>query len=442
MNRRLSVEIAGTRRPIQTRNSNNGYTTSNRNTDTEGTGTPDVANLYSYADSNDKTGYFLRGRSKNSGYYNLQTTPAANQLFSQLDYKAGRLYHTEGDTIPGNLTWRMYQAGLLETENSHSPLNTLSNDELKETFEKSNEELSLSETDLNTIQSFIESYSGTGKNHVAKLESLLDIPANKNTSTTDSNSGFDLSDAIETEQRSIRVNAAGTSFDEIQERVEELEGREKPSCNITVDEIASYPSGAQSFTRFWEHPSGINSTYGADFFGDDAFHYSVHHSTDFVEDFELSITDYTILDTPDGLDSGTAGSFSEQAIASRKDCDYVVESFSRYDPHKAPGDEEFTLYLGERPTMTHRVEIDDGDFGSWTVAVTGHEWSRSLRVQAHREAGEFLSVVLDYFDGFDGDVMGSVGFDYSEISIEFIVVRYTEEQKENLRDALGLSDSE
>ena len=67
-----------------------------------------MANLYRYAVSNEKTGYFLRGLSQSSGYFNLQTVPAANRLFDQLDYEAGRLHQTEGDSVPGELTWRMY----------------------------------------------------------------------------------------------------------------------------------------------------------------------------------------------------------------------------------------------------------------------------------------------------------------------------------------------
>ena len=68
----------------------------------------------------------------------------------------------------------MYQAGLLTTNNPDSPLNTLEAQELKETFEGTNKTLSLSETALEILQSFIKTYSGTGQTRVKQLKPLLD----------------------------------------------------------------------------------------------------------------------------------------------------------------------------------------------------------------------------------------------------------------------------
>lgn len=152
-----------------------------------------MVNLYIYASSNEKTGYFLRGRSQSSGYFNLQTTPAANQLFDKLDYEAGRLSHTEGDRIPGELTWRMYQAGLLETENNSSKLDSLSKDQLKETFSDSSVESTISESDIEVLRSFIDSYSGQAEEQVEELLGLLNL-TEQTLSLSNSNSDVELSE--------------------------------------------------------------------------------------------------------------------------------------------------------------------------------------------------------------------------------------------------------
>jgi hypothetical protein len=152
-----------------------------------------MVNLYTYAPSNEKTGYFLRGHSQSSGYFNLQTIPAANQLFDKLDYEPGRLPHTEGDRIPGELSWRMYQAGLLETENNSSKLDSLSKDQLKDTFNDSGVESTISESDIEVLRSFINSYSGQAEEQVEELLDLLKLNEQA-LSPSNSNSDVELSE--------------------------------------------------------------------------------------------------------------------------------------------------------------------------------------------------------------------------------------------------------
>ena len=390
-----------------------------------------VANLYTYADSNDKTGYFLRGRSQNSGYYNLQTIPAANRLFAQMDYDPGRIPHTEGDSVPGELTWRMYQAGLLETDNPDSTLKTLSTDELKDTFEPSNEELSLSETDLNTIQSFIESYSGAGESHVNRLATLI-----KNSHASNSNSSnfdIDLSGAIEAERQSRQLNVANTSLDEITERIDELEADEDTPSQISVEEIMSYPSGPQSFTHFWNTPARIRRIWGTDIL--DTVSYSIQYGTENVKEVSFSISDFTVFDAPDGLGKAFAESF-ETADKPDVDYDYDVSMAEGYDPELISENEEFTLYLGDEPLMSHTVKINNGRILSWGVEVTNHEWSQELKLLAFRRASVLISAIANFFDVFEGYTLDSPISDFNELSLEYTMKEYDEETKEEMREVI------
>lgn len=334
----------------------------------------------------------------------------------------------------------MYQAGLLKTDNPDSALNNLSDTELKETFEESNEPLSLSENDLETLQSFLDSYSGAGQSRVTKLKSLLETPDGNNTPDTNSNEGFDLSEAIDTEQKSMRADAADTSLDEIKARINQLESRDKSSCHVTADGIASHPSGPQSFTQFWNGPARIKRLYGTDLF--DTLTYLLRYTTDTVEDLQFSIADHTIFDTPTGIDDGLAGSFVTQAEASRTDGEYTIQFSDRYDTQHIPGDEEFTLYLGDGPIMTHTIQIGNEHIQSWSVEVTSHDWSRALRLLVFRKASAYIGVISSFFDEFDAYHLDSPTHDFNELTIEFTVKELDADQKENLKNAIGSTEAE
>ncbi|WP_336134190.1 hypothetical protein [Natronomonas amylolytica] len=202
-----------------------------------------MANLYRYAPSNEKTGYFLRGLSPSSGYFNLQTTPAANRLFDQLNYEAGRLEQTEGDSIPGELTWRMYQAGLLETDSPSSGINDLSKDELRESFQESNAQATLSDADLDTLRSFIKSYSGTGANQLAELTTLVEpIDRDHHTAGSNtSNTGVELSD-----ESLSQLSEWGIDVDDVSESSNEYPEETTPYLNGCISRF-----GKSKYTPIW-----------------------------------------------------------------------------------------------------------------------------------------------------------------------------------------------
>lgn len=401
----------------------------NRKNNTKRSKTSHIANLYKYADSNEKTGYYLRGRSPSSGYFNLQTTPAANRLFEQMSYEAGRVPHTEGESVPGELTWRMYQTGLLETDNSDSPINNLSKHDLKETFDKSNEESSLSEADLDALQSFIKSYSGAGDEKVSKLSTLIESINESDSTRFDFATGTNHDEFIK-----ARTDAAGTSLSEIKDRVKQLENSDERQCHPSAGDIASHPGGPESFTQLWDAPARIQAIYGTKVF--DTLNYHLEYSTDTVENLEISIADHTIHTAPSGIESSLVGSFATQADAEPADCEYVIQFYDRYDPQHAGGDDEFTLYGGEKPIMTHTVHIDDGRIQRWTAEVTAHKWSRALRLLVFRKAGTYIGAVASFFDEFDGYHLNSPAHDFHKLTIDFIVKELNAEQKENLRNAI------
>lgn len=76
-----------------------------------------MARLYEYADSNDKSGYFLRGASEDSNY-TMRATDLGKRLFDRLDYDPGIVNRERGPRIPAQLQWAMYEVGLLKTGDS------------------------------------------------------------------------------------------------------------------------------------------------------------------------------------------------------------------------------------------------------------------------------------------------------------------------------------
>lgn len=73
-----------------------------------------MARLYEYADSNEKTGYFLRGGTSGSNY-TMRATDLGKRLFDRLDYEPGIVNRERGPRIPSQLQWAMYDVGLLKT---------------------------------------------------------------------------------------------------------------------------------------------------------------------------------------------------------------------------------------------------------------------------------------------------------------------------------------
>ena len=76
-----------------------------------------MAKLYQYADSNDKSGYFLRGGSSDDNY-TMRATDLGKRLFDRLDYDPGIVNKQRGPRIPSQLQWAMYDVGLLKTGDS------------------------------------------------------------------------------------------------------------------------------------------------------------------------------------------------------------------------------------------------------------------------------------------------------------------------------------
>lgn len=76
-----------------------------------------MARLYEYADSNTKSGYFLRGGSSD-GNYTMRVTDLGRRLFDRLDFDPGVVNRERGPRIPTQLHWAMYDAGLLKTGDS------------------------------------------------------------------------------------------------------------------------------------------------------------------------------------------------------------------------------------------------------------------------------------------------------------------------------------
>ena len=391
-----------------------------------------MANLYKYAPSNTKNGYFLRGRSPSSGYYTLNTTHAANKLFDDLNYNPGRIPDTEGDSIPGTLTWRMYQVGLLITEND-SVLDELTDSELKDTFEDATESLSLSDTDLKTIQQFISSYTGPDKGIVEKLDSLFATPSKSgNTDTdTDTGTGFPSLDPRdhEGEKRAKRATKAGTSLEEIQNHLDTLGDDQSKVIVADAETLTSHPGGAQSFIDFWNAPSDIQAILDTD--AHDTAQYTIEHPSTHHDTQKLIVNDYTIFDSPDNVTNDKTDVFAQQHKATRNP-DYILKFRTNYDTQHMV-DENFDLYLGDSPTMTHTIDVRDNHLQNWIIEIEGHHWNADLQLLALDQASTHLDTLTTFFDDFDGYTLETPITDYTRFTPVFGVEELTDDEKEKIR---------
>lgn len=127
-----------------------------------------MARLYRYTDSNQKTGYFLRGGT-NGGNYTMSVTKLGEQLFDRLDYNPGIVNVERGPQIPSQLQWAMYNVGLLETGENDS-----SGTGFDGKFEVGDSEIT--EEILVKLEEFILS-EGTAHTEIKELADILDIEA-------------------------------------------------------------------------------------------------------------------------------------------------------------------------------------------------------------------------------------------------------------------------
>jgi hypothetical protein len=109
-----------------------------------------MARLYKYADSSEKSGYFLLGSNYGQNT-TIQVRPLGNELFEQLDYEAGRRGPNgyRGDRLPKDLVSWLWNTRLLYTESGEDSTDT----SLDAVLDVDTEEVSFS---TETIQQLVE----------------------------------------------------------------------------------------------------------------------------------------------------------------------------------------------------------------------------------------------------------------------------------------------
>lgn len=125
-----------------------------------------MARLYEYADSNDKSGYFLRGGTSDSNY-TMRATDLGRRLFDRLDYDPGVVNKERGPRVPPQLQWAMYDAGLLETSGSEPTGAGIDG-------KYDAEDIEVTEEVIAKIESFIHE-EGSDRTEIQELAELLEV---------------------------------------------------------------------------------------------------------------------------------------------------------------------------------------------------------------------------------------------------------------------------
>jgi len=145
--------------------------------------------LNKYAQSNKKTGYFVRANVGGSHPVTLQTTGVAERIFRDNGY-------SNGSTVPTKLIWSMYDVDLLQTESSISaPTPSHSFGSLSEAITDSH----LTESTREALIEYFKSYSGPHQGAINKL--LKDI---RQTVSTDTIEKYDLQHPVETAESLLK----------------------------------------------------------------------------------------------------------------------------------------------------------------------------------------------------------------------------------------------
>lgn len=125
-----------------------------------------MARLYEYADSNDRSGYFLRGGSSD-GNYTMRATELGRRLLDRLGYKPGTVNAERGPRIPPQLQWAMYDVGLLMT-GGDEPSGAGFDGELNA------EDAEITEAQMEELEAFV--FDGdTDREEIQELADILDV---------------------------------------------------------------------------------------------------------------------------------------------------------------------------------------------------------------------------------------------------------------------------
>lgn len=138
--------------------------------------------LNKYAQSNEKTGHYVRANVGGSHPVTLQTTNIAENVLRDNGYSAG-------STVPTKLVWSMYDIDLLQTES------TISNSTPAHSFSSLSQSITdsrLTESTRDQLIQYFESYSGPHQGAINKL--LTDI---RHTVSTDTIQEFDRENPVE-----------------------------------------------------------------------------------------------------------------------------------------------------------------------------------------------------------------------------------------------------
>lgn len=199
-----------------------------------------MARLYKYADSNEKTGYFLRGGTSGSNY-TMGATDLGKQLFDRLNYEPGIVNKERGPRIPSQLQWAMYDVGLLET-GENEPAGSGFDGELNVEGAEITEEI------LAKLEEFVRS-EDTDRAEIQELADILDIDPETNSE----NAIWELS---KFEGQGLE-NLFETKMNEV------LCTEDAPDWNIAVRHTPEIPGpeGTTTFHVDVEHPTDEDEVY-------------------------------------------------------------------------------------------------------------------------------------------------------------------------------------
>lgn len=188
--------------------------------------------LNKYAQSNKKTGHFVRANVGGSHPVTLQTTNVAERVFRDNGY-------SNGSTVPTKLVWSMYDVDLLYTESSLSastPSHSFSS--LSDAVNGSK----LTEETRHGLIEYFSSYTGSHQRAVSRILEEL-----RRTISTDTVEKYDISDPVES-TTAFFEKYSNQAIDELNRMLDE---REEPvhSSLLTFAQRAPQLEGIETTGR-------------------------------------------------------------------------------------------------------------------------------------------------------------------------------------------------
>lgn len=348
--------------------------------------------LKKYADSNDKSGYYVHAPVSGASYpIPLQTPEVTEEIYRELGYQPNTQGPDGGMNVPNELTWILYNVGLHWTEKSgpQSKSSDLDPDQFRK---KSGPELT--DDDIKTILSHVDDHTGQYQSRIKRLQTEL---LEKSMTSVGGSSGsvkYQFTDEVEEKLDQWEPN---NIVDDDNNHDEGVFGYFTTLRSKHLELLASVPNLKQRLQEYGDHSWKVDYVLGEKTNTDDDISaLKICFDTDSHSKLKKwTITDYR----------GAAGEHDFEIFIGVDTRRFRFEISDDYIS-------DFSTHVGHQPTK--KFDLPPQDF--WGYEIESQDPNEIMHVLIS-EFSHIVSILSEFFDKFPSYTLDSMEMDDHSVDL-------------------------